>query len=207
MRLRIPTDGEERMPTPSERDEARRYIRRWFSRACQETLDLERRLGLAPNALMAVATALAYSRLSRRVPVAYPIIAAVAAFLLAGILLLVWQLIVTPARLAYEASGYDRKHDEHGIQIFQGGNVPLVRFVTRGQLNRLVATPPRPRLLRFHTPAQSTVSPDDLPAEVRISRRGRILVKSFDRAGILIDEIRTGRRLVEIEVYQEHADS
>jgi hypothetical protein len=56
--------------------------------------------------------------------------------------------------------------------------------------------------LRFTNPVERVIRETDLPAEIRLPRRGKLVVKRFVQKGIVIGEVRTSGVMVEAELYE-----
>jgi hypothetical protein len=157
---------------------------------------------------MAVLSALAYWALvSRAVDIVPLVLSAVGGIGVLFVGVLLFSFMATPATLAFE------KHVEQegggepwwsvSVSPVPGG--PLVlQFVTRNLAERYLQTETKTPLvaLRFTNPVERVIRETDLPAEIRLPRRGKLVVKRFVQKGIVIGEVRTSGVMVEAELYE-----
>jgi hypothetical protein len=171
--------------TPYQKAFRRSYWRGWLSRAWRDAVLWERRVGLRANLAMAVLSALAYWALvSRAVDIVPLVLSAVGGIGVLFVGVLLFSFMATPATLAFE------KHVEQegggepwwsvSVSPVPGG--PLVlQFVTRNLAERYLQTETKTTLVapRFTNPVELVIRETDLPAEIRLPRRGKLVVKRF----------------------------
>jgi hypothetical protein len=91
---------------------------------------------------------------------------------------------------------------------------PIVSFATRGQNNRFIpfetssegtGMPPI-SAIRFITPRERIIYADDrLPAVIRLTLLGRLVVKQIGVNGMVVEERRSRGTMVEVEIYRQDA--
>lgn len=156
-----------------------------MSRAWRDAALWERRLGLRANLAMAVVSALAYWALvSRAVEIAPLVLSAFGGVGLLFVGVLVFSFMTTPATLALEAhmeqEGSGERWWSVTVSPVRGGPLRL-QFVTRNLPERYLQTETKTPLvaLRFTNPVERIIRETDLPAEIRLSRRGKLVVKDL----------------------------
>lgn len=194
-----------RDPKPSERAGARDYHQDWVHRAWVETLRFERRYGLWLSLALGTAVALIDYLLEDDVNVGAILLAlsgAVLMVLLSRYFLALWRV---PARMAWLAANEDDP-DSDLIQSISlnrvAGGPLLLEFPTRGLHDRTIVTERRLSAIRFTSPVERIVRRrDDLPIEIRLGPRSRLVVKAFGDEGFVIGEYGTTGRTIRAELY------
>lgn len=196
------------MPTPYQKAFRRSYWRSWLSRAWRDAALWQRRNGLRANLAIALLTALAYWALvSRAVDIVPILLSAVGGVGLLFVGVLVFSLMTTPVTLALEVHMEQEGNNEPWWSVtvspVEGGPLRM-QFVTRNLAERYLPTETKTPLvaLRFTNPVERIIKETDLPAEIKLPRRGKLVVKRFTHEGIVMGEVRTSGVMVEAELYE-----
>lgn len=206
-------------PNPYELAKRREYRRRWWDYAWAESVEFERRWGFRISAALATLAAVSsYFWAGSKVNIGLAILSALTALAIYLVGVLVWQLITAPSRLAFiehkREEGLGSEDDLNRIQSSHApeieGGPGVVEFTTIGKGDRDVELsffrndPSAPLALRFSSRKGDVVVRADtpFPVDVWLPWRGRLLIKGWTAAGLVIGEECSAGRPIRFEVYR-----
>lgn len=178
---------------------------------------VERRYGLVVGVILgtAIAALQAVTAGGVNLPRAVlAIVGGVVLFLVGTYVVALWQ---TPARLAWEAANTDDPNSDTltsvGVNPVDDHGPLILAFVTRSRSGDLLMPLwPGPkntlRRVRFFEPSELVIEPNDVPATLRVGRRGRVVIKRIGNDKMLMECVRTDGVMCKAELYydREHGN-